>query len=208
MKQKKHFLSAEGDAWFRRNQQSIIGNSYSNDPVLTMLTESGLEFGQVLEVGCANGERLYQIRELSGAKCCGVEPSAEAVKSAVDRGLNVKQGTADNLPFDDATFDLVIKIAAECDRVLLDGGVVVTYDFSVPTPYRNSYQHKKGFYSYKMDYSLLFSWNPAYTVIAHKSMDHGHRQQLAKHIDDQVAVTLLCKEVERGWPLAPVYVTE
>ena len=42
------------------------------------------------------------------ADCYGIEPSAQAVAAACAKGINVMQGTADVLPFDNQSFDIVI----------------------------------------------------------------------------------------------------
>jgi len=207
--QRKKFLDGEGDQWFQRNRAGKgTEGGYAEDPVLEMLCSLGFCPRRVLEIGCSDGGRLQVIQETFGAECSGVEPSQLAVEAGLKRGLDVRQGTADELPFADGEFDLVIlgfflylvdrgdlfKIAAETDRVVSDDGIVAVYDFYSPVPYRNPYQHRSGLFSYKMDYSRMFGWNPAYTVVGHRAFDHAARKALAGSMDDQVAVTMLRKD--------------
>jgi SAM-dependent methyltransferase len=60
----------------------------------------------VLDIGASSGEFLQAAIEL-GCEATGVEPSAEGVRIAKSKGLNVVQSPAETLPFPDETFDLV-----------------------------------------------------------------------------------------------------
>lgn len=213
MAQRELFRAGEGDAWFRRNP--IEGEAYerhrASDPVIATLSELPAEPRSVLEIGASNGWRLKALRSLwPAARMAGVEPSAAAVSRAPE-GVELAQGTADHLPFPDASFELVLfgfclylcdradlfRIAAEADRVLLDGGHLAVYDFFSETPYRNEYHHAPGAFSYKMDYSRLFGWNPAYAAVSHRVMAHPGMEDTP---DNRVAVHLFRKDVAAGWP--------
>ena len=130
-------------------------------------------------------------------------------------GVTLTQGTAESLPFGDSLFDLVIfgfclylcdrhdlfRIAAEADRVLKDHGTMALYDFCTPVPYKNSYVHVEGLNSYKMDYSRLFSWNPAYRLVSHTLIPHPGSTAMGP--DHCVGVSLLHKNIDQGWPPNP-----
>ena len=101
-------------------------------------------------------------------------------------GVHAQVGTADQLPFADKSFDVVIfgfclnlcdrddlfKIAAEADRVLKNPGWLLLKDFYSPTPLAREYHHKASVYSYTMDYKILFTWNPDYSVYPHRVAHH------------------------------------
>lgn len=137
-KQKTVFLDSEANAWLNRNNQ---GNEINFDPqkdrLLPDLLELPLKSGmKVLKIGCSSGYRLLWLQENLGLKCVGIEPSEQAVNIARDKGIEVYQGTAESLPFEDTSFDLVIfgfclylcdradlfRIAQEADRVLRNPG--------------------------------------------------------------------------------------
>ena len=62
---------------------------------------------KVLEIGCGNGKRLVALKE-SGYIVYGIDPSNAAIEDAVSNGVIGSIGTADNLPFEDNNFDIVI----------------------------------------------------------------------------------------------------
>src|SRR5437667_10249215 len=60
----------------------------------------------ILDVGCGTGANLEMLAEFGDAE--GVDVSSEALDFCRARGLaKVKQGAAESLPFEDASFDLV-----------------------------------------------------------------------------------------------------
>lgn len=92
-----------------------------------------------LDVGCGTGLSSAALRKIS-ERVVGVDISAEMLKQAENaRGIEYLQASAENLPFDEAKFDLITisqaihwvdksKFFAEADRVLKPGALVVAYD--------------------------------------------------------------------------------
>jgi ubiquinone/menaquinone biosynthesis C-methylase UbiE len=91
---------------------------------------------RVLEVGCGTGlilERIARVAE----RAVGIDLSPGMLEQARQRGLDVHEGMATALPFDDASFDLVYsfkvlahvpeieKALAEMVRVTRPGGTVL-----------------------------------------------------------------------------------
>ena len=211
MTQKAEFLGGEGDAWFERNLDKIARvEDFDRDAVVAEIGRVAdvLPAGaRVLEVGCGPGTRLAWLARNRGMSCAGLDPSARAVAFAVERhGIDARVGTADALPYDAASFDVVIfgfclylcdredlfRIAAEAHRVLKSPGWIVIHDFFSPTPTARAYRHKAGVSSFKMDYRSLFTWHPAYTVFSHRVMHHEHGGY-TDDPDEWVAVSVLRK---------------
>jgi SAM-dependent methyltransferase len=183
------FLESEGDAWFHRNR-AVAHRDYSDDRVVRAIASiRGLTPGsKFLEVGCGGGERLSHLQNVMGYSCSGLEPSAAAVTAANKIGVNAVRGTADRLPFADASFDVVVfgfclvwcdrqdlfRIASEADRVLREPGWLIIYDFYADQLRERPYHHKEGLFSYKMDYSRLFLWHPGYKLHFHEVRHHEH----------------------------------
>jgi len=193
MKQKDIFLQTEGDAWSQRNQKCVAQRKLPDGDAilreildLPLLGKEGGEPLRVLEVGCGDGRRLSWLQTNMNMECFGIEPSAQAVAIACDRGIDVRQGTADKLPFADNTFDIVIfgfclylcdrsdlfLIAAEADRVLRSPAWLLILDFFSPVSRSRAYHHKPGVLSFKMDYRMLFTWHPDYECMTHKVRHH------------------------------------
>lgn len=212
MKQKNIFLESEGNAWFERNAKLVsLHKLPESDPLLAEILDlPALEKGtKILEVGCGEGGRLSWLRENCGFDCYGVEPSAQAVEVAKKRGIAAHQGTADHLPFDDDTFDILtfgfclylcdredlFRIACEADRVLKNPGWLLILDFYSPAPMKREYHHRSGLFTHKMDYRTLFTWNPSYETFAHKVRHHSD----GSYTDDSnewVATSVLRKKLK------------
>jgi ubiquinone/menaquinone biosynthesis C-methylase UbiE len=215
MKQKEVFLLSEGDGFYRRNHNDLVGNARQgeDDPVMKGLKALSLSPRRILEVGCSNGWRLALMNRDFGAQCFGLDPSAEAIAqgTAKHSQFTLTTGTAESLPYEDDVFDLVVfgfclylcdrqdmfRIAAEADRVLADAGFLAILDFYPPFPYRNRYRHCEGLYSYKMDYGQMLLWNPAYQL-ATEAVFHVGRGRLAPP-DDRLAVIVLQKDMQHAF---------
>ena len=96
---------------------------------------------RILDVGCGTGANLLMLSQYGDAE--GVDVSEDALAFCRERGLrNVKLGAAEELPYADATFDLVTALDVvehldddlaglrEMRRVLRPGGRVLLF---VPT---------------------------------------------------------------------------
>lgn len=123
-------LRPPGDAWQERFD------------ALVRLGE--LRGQRVLDVGCGTGAVAAALADRAAAKVWGVEASSEMLavaRARVPRGVGLKQGRAEELPFRDAWFDrvlysLVIHLVdrplalADAARVLVPGGRVVIATFA------------------------------------------------------------------------------
>jgi len=96
---------------------------------------------RILDVGCGTGANLLMLSKFGDAE--GVDVSEDALAFCRERGLeNVKLGAAEQLPYEDGTFDLVTALDVvehldddlaglrEMRRVLRPGGRVLLF---VPT---------------------------------------------------------------------------
>lgn len=62
--------------------------------------------GKLLDVGCGVGEYV-NFAGNNGWEAWGVEPDDEAVRIGRDSNLNIKQGVAEQLPFENDSFDVI-----------------------------------------------------------------------------------------------------
>jgi ubiquinone/menaquinone biosynthesis C-methylase UbiE len=131
--------SYEG-GWLGRLHQQIA------DRTADLALARAPETQRILDVGCGTG---YLLRELAGrcsqaVELVGIDPAggmiAAARAAADDDRLQWVEGTAEELPFPEAFFDLVVSTTsfdhwadqqaglAECARVLVPGGWLVLTD--------------------------------------------------------------------------------
>ena len=210
------FSASEGDQWFERNKAVIgVGERLDSDvPLLLLSRHPEVQPNDVLEIGCSNGWRLAELRKRYETRCVGIDPSEEAIKQGQSAfsDLSLDCGLASNLPFEDASFDLVIfsfvlhwidrssliRSLTEADRVLRDDGYLLISDFYPDSPVRRSYHHlpKEDVFTYKQDYAEVFLSSMLYTrtdriVFHHDSMQPGTDIPP----NDRAACTLLQKKL-------------
>lgn len=209
--QSQVFLEDEGDSWFKRNLNSLNQKDFGkSDPIVLAMQQTihwpPGKMPNLLEIGCGSGHRLSWIATKLGYNVYGVEPSSEAVEYAQKQGLSVEKGTADCLPYAKGFFDVVcfgfclylcdredlFRIATEADRVLSENGWLIIHDFFALEHTCRPYHHRDGLFSFKMDYSKLFTWNPAYVPVLQKLNQHGV-EQYTDEAEEWVATTVLRK---------------
>lgn len=137
---------------FSRNYERRRGD---NDPggyhELLDELETGYvrQFGEgkdILEVGCGTGLLLDRIRRFAGS-CRGVDLSPGMLEKARERGLDVTEGSATALPFDNESFDVtcsfkvlahipqIAQVLSEMARVTRPSGVILA-EFYNPNSFR------------------------------------------------------------------------
>jgi SAM-dependent methyltransferase len=112
----------------------------------------------VLEIGCGYGQWLVDFESWGAARerLAGIEldpDRAERARMRLGGAADIRVGDARRLPWDDGSKDIVVQslalssmpdqgmrgaVAAEMARVLAPGGVILSYDFFVPSP-KNSF---------------------------------------------------------------------
>lgn len=206
--QRRIFLDTEGDHYFQRNskeierQRELALEDPNRDPILRALLQFRPD--SILEIGAANGWRLDIARRLWNPRCFGIDPSRAAIEDGKRRfpEIDLSVGTADNL-FQHQVSCVVFgcclylcdsadlfRIATEADRVLLDRGYLMVFDFYPPAPHRNPYIHRSGVYSSKMDYSSLWRWHPSYVLWSQEMAGPDPLNP-----DERLAMTVLRKVV-------------
>ncbi len=119
---------AEDDHWW------FAGRTWS---LLHMIDRLVAPDGQqrVLDVGCGAGNMFHHLARYGSV--VGVDNNPKPLEVARQRGYDVREGTAENLPFDDESFDLIslldtvehcpddMAVLRECWRVCAPGGHLV-----------------------------------------------------------------------------------
>jgi SAM-dependent methyltransferase len=126
----------EQSHWWYTGRRKILANFVAD--ICRRVTDRR---PRILDVGCGTGANLLMLSEYGDAE--GVDISTDALAFCRERGLDqVKVGAGEELPYDDATFDLVTALDVvehmdddlaglrEMRRVLRPGGRVLLF---VPT---------------------------------------------------------------------------
>jgi ubiquinone/menaquinone biosynthesis C-methylase UbiE len=147
----------------------------------------------------------------------GIDPSPTAISNGQRQfaTLDLRVGTADQLFAENGSVDvlwygfclylvdrpLLQTVVAEGDRVLRDGGLLVIHDFDPGKPRKRQYVHHDGLWSYKMDYSALFTANPAYCLVEKCSFSHAG-VDWDPDPNERIGLWILRKSLESAYPLA------
>lgn len=138
--------AAEYDSWFLRNRNVLQSE-------IELLAGVLVRPGRTLSVGCGSGIFEMILRDGHDIDIrFGVEPAAAMAAIATKRGMEVQIGPAEDLPFEDGSFDTVLfngtpsyigdleKAFREAHRVLRDGGHIVVADVPAESSYGTLYR--------------------------------------------------------------------
>ena len=64
-------------------------------------------FNTYLDVGCGYGELVQQVSYRGDINAWGIDIAQSAIEDGATQGLNLKQGSVTEIPFDDNSFDFV-----------------------------------------------------------------------------------------------------
>ena len=148
--------SVPAERYSRMNPGQLYALHEREAAMAAMLRVAGMRSlaGQrILDLGCGRGATLRQYIEYEAdpARLCGIDLLPVLAQQAhwSGPGLQVVSGSASQLPFADASFELVSQfllftsvlsaavkqqIAGEIDRVLVPGGRLLWYDFAFNNP--------------------------------------------------------------------------
>ena len=213
--QKKAFLEYEADLWFERNKKSVEKYKVEEDFVPNLLKKYNVSPETILEIGCSAGYRLNGLKSLyPNADVYGIDPSNGAIAYGKDLYPHVhfERATADQLPYPDKKFDLVVvgfvfyvvdrellfASISEIDRVLSDKGFLIIVDFFSERALKNEYAHISDFkaYSFKQKYESIFTESQLYQLMDKSTVNHQTRKpDVLSDFYDLMSITLLKKDI-------------
>jgi len=152
---------------------------------------------------------LHYLQSIVPCECFGIDPSTEAIEDGRQRfpNLTLAVGTSDGLKFASQDFDFVLfgfclylvdrellpATVAEADRVLKPNGFLGITDFDMAVPTMQEYKHAQGVFTYKLDYSRLFTAYPHYVLVNKISFSH-HGDTFHTDPHERLSATVLYKD--------------
>jgi len=181
------FWTRESNEYTTRNLEA--SREVSSAAICDILKLGGAEFKTALQIGSAGGDELAAVVERFGCTGTGIEPGAEAIAIARQRypDLHFHQGFAQDLPFDDSSFDLVIATGvlywvdrqhiyhAIGETLRVASKYVVVAEFAPVAPYSTPYRNAPT--------SETRTWKRP-TRDAYLAMGHARLIAQATHFDD------------------------
>lgn len=126
----KLMAESEAEHWWFRAKADIVINQLEN-------VVGSIRGKTILDIGCGTGYMMKRLKEL-GAHVYGVDMSEAAARFAQEKVCSdVRVGEAENIPFPDHSFDIVLaldviehvdddsKAVREAFRVLKQGGIMI-----------------------------------------------------------------------------------
>lgn len=207
--QKNIFEECEGNNYFERNKEkNKLKTGYL---VYKKYLKSK---SKLLMIGSSNGDNLNFLKEETGCEAYGIDPSQKAIDFGTIQYPNIKlfQGTSDNLNFEDNFFDMIIfanclswvdrellsKTIYEADRVLKNKGIIGIMSFDTRLPERNKYKEYNDVYTYKYDYSKIFTSYPHFFLVEKLSFS-SENEIFSDDIKNRVASWVILKENEHSY---------
>lgn len=213
MLQDNVFTNSEGDRWFARNRSALNDFDAAADLPLRLLSLYDLRPECALEIGAANGFRLAEIHQRTGARVIAVEPSARAILEgkAAFPSVRFVRGAAHSIPLRQE-FDLVIvnfvfhwidrtnlfRSIAEVDRLVRDDGWLIIGDFHPMNRMQVRYHHLKdgNVFTFKQNYADTFLASGLYHSVCLLTGGHaGKRLEPAVGEEERIGASLLQKSL-------------
>lgn len=215
--QSETFLQSEGDAWYSRNREKL-DSSKAETFEINFISDSLVPFqssiSNILEIGCGSGEKLAKLAENFKASGFGLDPSQMAINKATEltkhhnSKLNFEVGLATDLPYQNEVFDLVFfgfclylvppsetyRAVMEANRVLKYGGFVAILDFDYGSLKVNPYKHAAGVFSYKNNYSQIFTSSGNFSLVNKWSFNHASKY-FTQDREERISIEILYKEL-------------
>ncbi len=174
--------TSESDAYAKRNVSQTQERPWITSTVLQVLQEAGISVGSVLDVGCSHGHNLAAVASHFGCPGTGIEPGTEVLRegAALFPNLTFRQAFANNLPFRDEEFELVLVTGVltwvprnlylqSLGEVLRTSSKYVLYgDFCPSSPYSARYKHieSEDLRTWKFDFEPLLREIPTIKILS------------------------------------------
>ncbi len=186
------------EKYYEKYEYWFVNNNYAYESELVAIKDILPDFNDAVEIGVGSGRFAAPL----GIKK-GLEPSGKMADIAQKRGISVTEGAAEDMPFDDGSFDLVLMVTTLCFlddvdkafgevyRILKPGGYFINGFVDRDSRLGRIYQkikNKNVFYRLADFYSV----EEVKTILKRSGFkDFSYRQTIFKDLGD-------IKEVEKS----------
>ena len=194
--------------WFYRNKKNII-NQNDDEHINELIRINNLKAKNILEIGCSNGYKLIQYKELlKSNNCFGVDLSREAILDGKKRYKNLKLLNLSSLDINKIklNFDLIICgfFLYQLDRNLIfqqfdliykklnKNGYLLIRDFDPLFKHTNTDFNNKKLRTFKMNYDNLLTESGLFELI-YKIKYKMKTQDKKKFKSDKISYSLFRK---------------
>jgi len=208
MKNIKIVKNKEADKWFLRNIRSYNNNSF-DERIINLIKNNNLKADKILEIGCANGNKLNQYSKLlKSKKNYGIDLSKEAILNGKKKYKNLNLLNISSLEIDKIKFNFDLIICGfflyHLDRELIfhqfnliykklnKNGLLLIVDFDPLFKHSNRDFNTKNLMSYKMSYDNFLVESGLFEVI-YKFKYKTSTNDKSKFKSDTVSLTLFRK---------------
>ena len=208
MKNIKILKNKEADKWFLRNIRSYNNNSF-DERIINLIKNNNLKADKILEIGCANGNKLNQYSKLlKSKKNYGIDLSKEAILNGKKKYKNLNLLNISSLEIDKIKFNFDLIICGFflylLDRELIfhqfnliykklnKNGLLLIVDFDPLFKHSNRDFNTKNLMSYKMSYDNFLVESGLFEVI-YKFKYKTSTNDKSKFKSDTVSLTLFRK---------------
>lgn len=202
----------EADNFFKRNRNFYNRKVVTDSRIKNLIQESNLKANNILEIGCANGEKLLHYRNLlKPKKIFGIDLSSSAIQDGKKKYkfVNFLKLSSLDLNKIKQKFDLIIcgfflyaldreELFNQFDIIykkLSNNGYLIIEDFDPDFYHTNTSKHNKKLKTYKMSYSKFLESSGLFKIIYKSKYSYPIYKKFDKRNfkSNEISLTLLKK---------------
>ena len=202
------FKEVDGDNFFLRNKYKYVKKTIEKK-IENLIQENKIKVNSILEIGCANGNKLNQYSRIcKSKKNFGIDLSKKAIADGKKRYKNLNLLNISSLEIDklNLNFNLIIcgfflynldrkLIFKQFDLIhnkIIKDGYLLIYDFDPLFKHSNKNTHSKNLISFKMSYDNFLLESGLFEIV-YKIKYKLNSTDKTKFKSDDVSLTLFKK---------------
>jgi len=212
MKNLKIVSKAEGDNYYERNVD-IYNKETIDNKIIDLIIINNIKPKSILEIGCANGNKLNQCQKILKVKrCVGIDLSSKAISKGKKKYKNLKLLKLSSLEINKLKlkFDLIIcgfflylldreELFSQFDLIykkLNPNGFLIIKDFDPLFKHTNTSKHNKNLKSFKMSYDNFLQESGLFKLIYKIKNNYNLKKKSKKNFKSSDTALTLFKKID------------